>query len=149
MVGGVSSGVRRSIIVHGPPENVFAYLHDPAQRGHWDAMSDLVRLEADHPAAGVRMHFRGRRTAPSWVGELAEYDPPRRSVVRLVEGAGMPFSDFRQTITVEPAADGSRVDFAIDYAPRGLMRLLEAVTVRPKMARAAARSLRAVSNHFS
>jgi uncharacterized protein YndB with AHSA1/START domain len=145
----VSTGVRRTITVKGSPTDVFAYMHDVAQRGHWDGMADLVRLEGERPAPGVRLHFRGRRTAPSWVGEFVTYDPPRTSVVRLVEGVGMPFSDFRETIIVTPAGGGSQVELAIEYTPRGLMRLLESMTVRPKMAKAATRSLEAVANHFA
>jgi hypothetical protein len=88
------------------------------------------------------MHLRGRRKAPSWVGEYIEYDPPRRSVVRMVEGVGMPFSDFRQTIAVEPAKGGSAVTQRVEYTARGLFALLERVTVRGRLARAVADSLR-------
>jgi uncharacterized protein YndB with AHSA1/START domain len=118
----VATRVSRSIVVNAPPAAVFAYLHDPAARGSWDAMSDLVRLEGERPAPGVRVHFRGRRTAPSWVGEYTVYEPPRRSVVRFVEGVGMPFAGFEQTLTVQPEQGRSRVTFVMEYAPRGLLR---------------------------
>ena len=144
----VSEGIHRAVIVNARPAEVFAYMHDPDSRAHWDRMADLMRYEADAPAKGVRVHFRGRRTAPSWVGEFVEYDPPRRSVIRLVEGVGMPFRDFRQTIIVAKSGDGSRVEMDIDYEARGVMRLLEAMTARPRMAKAVTRSLNAVAGHF-
>jgi uncharacterized protein YndB with AHSA1/START domain len=145
----MSPSVHRSIAVNGSPKDVFGYLHDPQARARWDAMSDLVRLEADAPAAGVRVHFRGRRTAPSWVGEFETYDAPRRSVIRLVEGVGMPFSEFRETLTVKPDGRGSRVDMTVEYTPRGLLRLLDPFTSRPRITRASDRSLRAVADHFA
>ena len=140
--------VHRWISVNASPGDVFAYLHDPQARARWDRMSDLVRLEADAPAKGVRVHFRGRRTAPSWVGEFAAYDPPRRSVIRLVEGVGMPFTEFTETITVKAEGRGSRIDMTIEYTPRGLLRLLDGFTSRPRLSKAADRSLRAVADHF-
>jgi uncharacterized protein YndB with AHSA1/START domain len=149
IVDRVATRVSRSILVDGPPATVFAYLHDPEARGRWDAMTDLVQLEGERPAPGVRVRFRGRRTAPSWVGEITAYEPPRRSVVRLVDGVGMPFDDFVQTITVQPGQGLTRVTFVLEYAPRGLMRVLDGVTVRPRMERAAMRSLRAVADHFA
>lgn len=145
----MSTVISNTAFVAGKPPEVFGYLHDPEARSHWDRMSDLVRLEAERPAVGVRVHFRGRRTAPSWVGEFVEYTPPTRSVVRLVEGVGMPFSDFRQTIAVAPAPKGSTVELALEYSPRGLLRLVDIVTVRPKMARATRASLRSVAAHFA
>ena len=145
----MATRVSRSIVVNAPPAAVFAYLHDPDARGRWDAMSDLVRLEGERPAPGVRVHFRGRRTAPSWVGEYTVYEPPRRSVVRFVEGVGMPFAGFEQTLTVQPEQGRSRVTFVMEYAPRGLLRALDAVTARPRMERAAQRSLRQVADHFA
>jgi uncharacterized protein YndB with AHSA1/START domain len=134
--------IERRATVEAPPGRVFAYLHDPARRPLWDPMVDLCRLEADVPAAGVRLHLRGRRKAPSWVGEYVEYDPPRRSVVRMVEGVGMPFSDFRQTVAVEPAKGGSAVTLRVEYTARGLFALLERMTVRGRLTRAVSDSLR-------
>ena len=145
----MATRITRSILIDAAPADVFAYLHDADARGRWDAMSDLVRLEGERPAPGARLHFRGRRTAPSWVGEYAVYEPPRRSVVRLVEGVGMPFTDFTQTLAVDRAEGAARVTFVLEYTPRGVMRFLDAVTVRPRMERAARRSLRGVADHFA
>jgi carbon monoxide dehydrogenase subunit G len=139
----------QSIAVAAAPEEVFAFLHDPADRPAWDAMVDLCRLEGERPAVGARLHLRGRRKAPSWVGEYVEFDPPRRSVVRLLEGVGMPFSDFRQTITVAGSDGGAVVGLRLEYRVRGPLALIEPVTVRGRLARACRRSLENVQARFA
>ena len=141
--------IEQAVAVAARPADVFAFLHDPDRRSEWDAMVDLARLEGDSAAAGTRLHLRGRRTAPSWVGEYVEVDRPRASVLRLVEGVGMPFSDFRQTIRVAASDGGSRVTLRLEYAPRGPARLLEPFTLRPRLAKAVRRSLDNVSRRFA
>lgn len=141
--------IEHVVAVPAPPGEVFAYLHDARRRPDWDAMVDLARLEGDAVAVGARLHLRGRRTAPSWVGEYAELDRPRASVLRLVDGVGMPFSDFRQTIRVAAGEGGSRVSLRLEYAPRGPARLLEPFTLRPRLATAVRRSLENVSRRFA
>lgn len=140
--------VEQSVAVGAAPAKVFAFLHVPDSRPEWDVMVDLARLEGDAPAAGVRMHLRGRRTAPSWVGEYAEFDSPRRSVLRLVEGVGMPFSAFSQTITVAPRDGGCTVTLRLDYQVRGPARALESVTLRPRLAGAVRKSLAQIARRF-
>ena len=73
------------------------------------------------------------------MGEYVEVDPPRRSVLRLVDGVGMPFSDYRQTIEV--AGDGGRtaVTLRLEYAVRGPLVLIERFTVRGQARPGAAR----------
>jgi carbon monoxide dehydrogenase subunit G len=135
--------------VTAPEADVFAFLHDPAQRPVWDTSVDLCRLEGDAVAAGARLHLRGRRKAPSWVGEYVEVDLPRRSVLRLVEGVGMPFADYRQTIEV--AADGGRtaITLRLEYAVRGPLVLIERFTVRGRLNRALHDSARKVEMRFA
>jgi uncharacterized protein YndB with AHSA1/START domain len=146
----VSVAIEQRVAVGAAPKEVFAFLHDPDRRQQWDAMTDLARLEdATEPAVGVRLHLRGRRTAPSWVGEYAELAPPRRSVLRLVEGVGMPFSSFSQTIEVAAVKDGSTVTLVLQYQPRGVGRALEPVVLRPRLTKAVRRSLANVASHFA
>lgn len=142
--------IEQRVSVGAAPKDVFAFLHDPDRRQQWDAMADLARLEdAGAPAAGVRVHIRGRRTAPSWVGEYTELAPPKRSVVRLVEGVGMPFSAFTQTIEVAARDGGSAVVLRLEYEARGLARLLEPIVLRPRLATAVRKSLARIARHFA
>jgi uncharacterized protein YndB with AHSA1/START domain len=135
--------------VAAPPADVFAFLHDPAQRPVWDVAVDLCNLEGEAVAAGSRLHLRGRRKAPSWVGEYVEVAPPRRSVLRLVDGVGMPFSDYRQTIEVAKDGGGTAVTLRLDYAVRGPLALVERFTVRGRLARALHDSARKVEMRFA
>ena len=125
--------IERKATVSAKPGEVFAFLHEPEQRPVWDASVDLCRLEGERVAAGSRLHLRGRRKAPSWVGEYAEVSAPRRSVLRLVEGVGMPFSDYRMTVEVAPEKNGSKVTLRVEYAARGPLVLVERFTVRGRI----------------
>ncbi len=139
----------QSVVIGAPPAKVFGFLHDPERRPEWDAMVDTARLEGVAGAPDARLHLHGRRTAPSWVGAYSVYEPPRRSVLRLVDGVGMPFSDFRQTITVERAAGGSSsVSLRLEYQPRGPVRILERFTLRPRLASAMRHSLQNLARRF-
>lgn len=140
--------IEQAVAVAAKPAEVFAFLHDPERRPEWDVMVDLARLEGDAPAVGARLHLRGRRTAPSWVGEYAELDAPRRSVLRLVDGVGMPFSAFSQTLVVTPGKGGCTVSLRLEYQARGPARALESVTLRPRLAGAVRKSLAQVAQRL-
>ena len=141
--------IERIVTVPAKPAEVFAFLHDPEQRPVWDASVDLCRLEGETVAAGSRLHLRGRRKAPSWVGEYVELAPPRRSVLRLVEGVGMPFSDYRMTMEVAPEKGGSRVTLRVEYAARGPLALVERFTVRPRLGDGLRDSVRNIDMRFA
>jgi uncharacterized protein YndB with AHSA1/START domain len=146
----VSVVIEQRVSVAAAPREVFAFLHDPDRRQQWDAMVDLARLEdASAAAVGVRLHLRGRRTAPSWVGEYTELEPPRRSLLRLVEGVGMPFAAFSQTVEVAARDGGSAVTLRLEYEARGLGRLVEPVVLRPRLAKAVRMSLASIARHFA
>jgi uncharacterized protein YndB with AHSA1/START domain len=146
----VSVVIEQRVSVDAAPGEVFAFLHDPDRRQQWDAMADLARLEdANAPAVGVRLHLRGRRRAPSWVGEYTELAPPRRSVLRLVEGVGMPFAAFSQTVEVAARDGGSAVALRLEYQARGLGRLVEPIILRPRLATAVRKSLARIARHFA
>src|SRR4051794_30034750 len=134
--------IERRVRVNARPGPVFAHVHDPGERPSWDPMVDLARLEdGDGPAPGARVHLRGRRNAPSWVGEYEVYEPPRRSTLRYVEGVGMPFRSYVQTVEVAPAGGGSDLIFRIVYETGPLLRVIEPFTLRRKLMQSAARAV--------
>ena len=141
--------IERTVTVSAKPAEVFAFLHDAEQRSVWDASVDLCRLEGEAVTAGSRLHLRGRRKAPSWVGEYVEVVSPRRSVLRLVEGVGMPFSDYRMTVEVAPAKGGSKVTLRIEYAARGVLAVVERFTVRGRLDGALRDSARGIKMRFA
>jgi uncharacterized protein YndB with AHSA1/START domain len=141
--------IERKATVSAKPAAVFAFLHEPGQRPIWDASVDLCRLEGETVTAGSRLHLRGRRKAPSWVGEYVDVAPPRRSVLRLVDGVGMPFSDYRMTVEVAPEKGGSKVTLRIEYAARGPIALVERFTVRPRLGDGLRDSARNIEMRFA
>ena len=129
---------------------VFAYLHDPRLRGSWDSSADAATIEGEAAAVGARLHVQGHRMAPSWTGQYTAFEPPRLSRLRLVEGRGMPFRSYSQTITVAPARGGrSLVTIRIEYVATGVARLLEPVTLRSRLRKVTARSLHRIREHFA
>ena len=70
-------------------------------------------------------------------------------MLRLVEGVGMPFADYRQTIEV--AADGGRtaVVLRLEYGVRGPLVLIERFTFRGKLDHALQDSARKVEMRFA
>ena len=131
------------------PASVFAYLHDPKRRGEWDVSADGSTIEGGSPATGVRLHVHGRRMAPSWVGEYTRFEPPTRSSVRLVEGEGMPFRSFTQTISVAPRGGGATVTIRLEYEATGVVRLIEPLTLRHRLRKVTQRSLGRIRDHFA
>jgi uncharacterized protein YndB with AHSA1/START domain len=146
---GVAVVIEKHTSAAAAPAAVFAYLHDPDRRGAWDVSVERAALEAEPLAVGARLRLAGRRLAPSWLGEYVEYEPPRRSKLRLVEGDGMPFHAFAQTITVAPDSGGSLVTLRLEYEPAGALRLLEPVTLRTRLRKVTVGSLDAVRGQFA
>jgi carbon monoxide dehydrogenase subunit G len=141
--------LERQTTVKATAAAVFDFLHEPAQRPVWDVSVDLAQLEGEAVAAGSRLHLRGRRKAPSWVGEYVEVARPTRSVLRLVEGVGMPFSDYRQTIEIAPEKGGASVTLRLEYSARGVLALLDRFTIRGRLDHALHDSVRGIEMRFA
>jgi carbon monoxide dehydrogenase subunit G len=141
--------LERQTTVKATAAAVFDFLHEPAQRPVWDVSVDLARLEGEAVAAGSRLHLRGRRKGPSWVREYVEVARPTRSVLRLVEGVGMPFSDYRQTIEIAPEKGGASVTLRLEYSARGVLALLDRFTIRGRLDHALHDSVRGIEMRFA
>jgi hypothetical protein len=70
-------------------------------------------------------------------------------VLRLVEGVGMPFAAFAQTVEVAPREGGSAVTLRLEYEPRGLGRVVEPIVLRPRLSTAVRKSLASIARHFA
>ena len=111
--------VKFDIVIEAPPEEVWDVISDPRNLPHWDR--HIVRVD-DVPADGLRegtrytteMRFMAFRTTVD--GEVLEWDPPRRSKIRLTG-----LLDATVTSTIEPLAgsDRSLLEHVIDYRFRG------------------------------
>ena len=110
--------VEFDIVVDAPPQTVWEVISDPRNLPHWDR--HIVRVDGVPPDGlheGTRytteMRFMAFRTNVD--GEVLEWDPPRRSRIRLTG-----LLDATVTSTVESlTGDRSVLEHAIDYRFRG------------------------------
>ena len=113
--------ISESIEIDRRPEEVFAYLDDVERHGEWQEQIVAVEPQGDRPM-GVGKRVRETRRVPggdrSMTYEITEYDPPRQSSFRVLDGPVRGVG----TIVVEPAGDGSRskVTFTIEFEGHGL-----------------------------
>jgi uncharacterized protein YndB with AHSA1/START domain len=113
--------ITESIEINRRPEDVFAYLDDVERHGEWQDQIVDVQPESDQPM-GVGKRVRETRRVPggdrSMTYEVTEYDPPRRSSFRVLDGPIRAVG----TISVEPVGDGSRsrLTFTVDFQGHGL-----------------------------
>jgi hypothetical protein len=70
-------------------------------------------------------------------------------VLRLVEGVGMPFSDYRQTIEIAPEKGGASVTLRLEYSARGVLALLDRFTIRGRLDHALHDSVRGIEMRFA
>jgi uncharacterized protein YndB with AHSA1/START domain len=110
--------VEFDIVIDAPPEEVWEVISDPRNLPHWDR--HIVRVDGV-PADGLHvgthytteMRFMAFRSTVA--GEVLEWEPPRRSKIRLTG-----LLDATVTSTVESlAGDRSVLEHVIDYRFRG------------------------------
>jgi len=145
----VPTVIEQTADLNAAPRDVFAFLTDPARRSEWDASCERCTIDGDAPAHGVRVQIVGHRTAPSWIGEYGRFDLNRGAALRLVEGVGMPFTSFIEGFQVEPRKGGCTLTLRVEYEVSGMVRMIEPMTVRSRMRRTTAKSLRNVEQHFA
>jgi uncharacterized protein YndB with AHSA1/START domain len=116
--GGAVTVVTYHVDVDASPERVWRVVADPANLPHWDR--HIVRIDGIPDTGlglGVRyvaeMRLMAMHTRVQ--AEVLEWDPPRRSRIRL---SGL--IDATVTSTVEPLDDGrSRLEHEVEYRFRG------------------------------
>ena len=116
--------LRERVETRLPIGDAFAYLSDFANAATWDPGTATAERLDDGPvrvgsrfALGVRM---GGGVRPMTY-RIARLEPDRR-VVLQGEGSGVAATD---TMTFEPTADGTRIDYVADIRLLGWRRLLE------------------------
>ena len=112
-----------------PQVEAFAYMADFAHARLWDpSVSEASRVGEAPLGLGSSFdlvaRFGGRNVPLRY--EIVEYDSPRRVVLE----ARRPGFSSRDTITVEPAGDGSIVHYDANLAFGGIARLLDPVMQR-------------------
>ena len=112
-----------------PQAEAFAYMANFANALLWDPSIRAARQVGEAPigpgsAFELVAHFAGRDMPLSY--EIVEYDSPRRVVLQ----ARRPRFVSTDTITIEPAADGSVVHYDAILAFGGLGRLVDPIMQR-------------------
>lgn len=113
--------------IAAPPEQVFAWLADPANI----AVAPLV-LTAGWAAGSDARPVRQVIATGMWFREeITAYDPPRSYSYRIVRSVPA-FDHEGGTLTFTPTADGTHVDWVSDYThpARGGGAVMEAVSSR-------------------
>jgi uncharacterized protein YndB with AHSA1/START domain len=121
--------IESSFEIARPPEEVFAYLADPARFAEWQRDVVRVEVEGDGPP-GLGGRFATTRriggVERTMAQEVTELRPPVRWAVHGVDGPIRPSAK----VTVEPLHGGasSLVRIALDFEGHGIGRpLLPAV----------------------
>ncbi len=134
--------IEKSVLIDRPVEDVWEYVHDPANDAVWQTSIVETRHEGG-PAmdVGTRIvevrRFLGRRFETAW--EVSEFDPPRRSAVRSVSGP-IPFAG---SYLLEPVDGRTRFTLRMDTEAHGFFKLAE-----PVFGRMAGREMEANLGHL-
>ena len=120
-----------TIEIDRAPEEVFAYVTDPARLAEWQESVVSTRVEgAGPPSVGMKVSVT-RRIGPlerAMTAELAELTPPSRWAVRGVDG---PVRGNVQG-TIAPLDEGtrSRVTLELELVGYGIGKLLVSLVAR-------------------
>ena len=118
--------IEKSVVIDRPVEEVWQYVHDPANDPVWQP-SVLETRHDGGPAmdVGTRIveirRFLGRRFETAW--EVSEFDPPRRSAVRSLSGP-IPFTG---SYALDPVDGRTRFTLRMDTDAHGFFKLAEPV----------------------
>jgi len=139
--------IEDSIEIAAAPSDVFRFCHDAAKRPQWDVRVMRVELLSSPPVrSGTLLRFdaaQGGRYAFSWDAEVAAFQFPTSSTVRVLDAApSSPFYRGRETWEFSSYGGGTRFKLSWDYQTRGILnRIADALGRRSSMRRAIRRSL--------
>ena len=125
------AAIVHSVDIDRRPDEVFAYVTDPAKFTEWQAAVVSASAEGDGPLQqGSRMVMTRRmgKRDQTMTAELTEYDSPRNYAFRVLDGPvrAMGKGSF------EPLSDGGRTRFTfeLDFEGHGIGKLLVPLMVR-------------------
>lgn len=105
--------VERSISIHAPVENVFAYVTNPMTQTEWmPSMVEVTDVIQTKQGVGSTFHWRYKMGGMTLEGdnETLEFVPNKRVVARSKGGI-----DSTWTWEYEPEEDGTRLSVHIEY----------------------------------
>jgi uncharacterized protein YndB with AHSA1/START domain len=113
------------------PEDVFAYMTDPARQTEWQESLVSSRIDGGgSPSVGTKV-VQTRRIGPgerTMTMEVTEHNPPRRFAFRGIDGPVRAIGKG----SIEPLDDGarSRVTVELDFEGHGIGKVLVPLVVR-------------------
>jgi uncharacterized protein YndB with AHSA1/START domain len=125
-----------SVEISRTPDDVFAYVTDPARFAEWqDAVVRANRLDTGPMETGSKLSLTRRvgKREQTMTSELTEYDPPRSYAFRVLDGPVRAVGSGR----FEPLDDGARTRFTfeLDFEGKGIGKLLVPLVVRRQAAK--------------
>jgi uncharacterized protein YndB with AHSA1/START domain len=113
-----------SVTIDRPAMEVFEYLADGTNNSQW--RSGVVEIERTSSAAGQGASYRQVMTGPGGRRidgdyKVTAYEPPSRLEFVVTAGPARPTGTFELT---ENGERSTRVRFALDLQPAGLMKLM-------------------------
>ena len=118
--------------INRPVDDVFSYLADGMHNREW--RSGVLEIERTSSADGVGATYRqvlagpgGRRIDGDY--RVTEYVPPSRLAFNVIAGPARPEGVFELT---ELPDNSTRVRFALDIRPAGIMKLMTPMISRQR-----------------
>jgi uncharacterized protein YndB with AHSA1/START domain len=130
------SATVHSVEIDRGPEEVSAFVTNPAHFAEWQANVVSARTEGDGLLKAGSRVITTRRMGPreiTMTSEYTEYDSPRGYAFRVLDGSVRAFGNGR----FEPIGNGDRTRFTeeIDFEGHGILgKLLVALVVRRRAA---------------
>ena len=120
-----------SVEIDRSPEDVFAYVTDPARFTEWQDAVVSAQLKDSSPlttGSKIALTRRMGKREQTMTSELTEYNPPRSYAFRVIDGPVRAFGKGR----LEPLDDGARTryTFDLDFEGHGIGKLLVPLAVR-------------------
>lgn len=121
--------IEGDIVINRPVEEVFDFVADERNEPRYNERMLWAEKISPGPI-GVGTRFRAatktRHGSAEMTIELTAYERPRR----LVSMTHMSSMEIRGTLTFDPVPTGTRMHWAWDLKPRGLLRLMSPLIAR-------------------
>ncbi len=134
--------IEKTVEVKRPPEDVFAYVCDPANASRWNTwVLDATQLTPGSVQVGTKVRTKGRFLGVTFENEweYTSWDAPRSFSVKSISG---PLS-MQYRYEFLPIGDGTRIVASVDGNPGTLFKVAE-----PLMAGMARRQFEADHNNL-
>ena len=113
-------------VIERPIEEVFAFLHDPANDPKWTVgVSEARQMSQGPMGVGTTVvevvHFLGRRWELRF--EVTEYEPPQKSSIRGSSGP----HELAGSYVLEPVNGATEFTMVAEMSARGFLKLIEPI----------------------